>query len=79
MALILMVYYFMAVVLDTNQKLKLLTRHVLDSAKRVFGIPDFKYYAVGSGICAISRRNPGKIVPKPKKSLGSWQIALKFT
>lgn len=79
MALVLMVFYFMAVILDTNQKLKLLAGHVLDSAKRVFGIPDFKYYALGDGICAIFRRNPGKIVPKPKKSYSSWQIALKFT
>jgi hypothetical protein len=79
MVLVLMVFYFLAVVLDTNQKLKLLAGHVLDSAKRVFGIPDFKYYALGDGICAIFRRNPGKIVPKPKKPPGAWQITLKFT
>jgi len=79
MALVLMVFYFLAVILDTNQRLKLLAGHVLDCAKRVFGIPDFKYYALGDGICAIFRRNPGKIIPKPKKPPGSWQIVLKFT
>jgi hypothetical protein len=78
MALVLMVFYFLAVILDTNQKLRLLAGHVLDAAKRVFGIPDFKYYALGDGIAAILRRNPGKIVPKPKKPPGAWQISLKF-
>lgn len=78
MALMLVVFYFLAVVLDANLKLKLLAGHVLECAKRVFGIPDFKYYAIGDGICAIFRRNPGKIVPKPKKP-AFWQVALKFT
>lgn len=78
MALLLIVFYFMAVVLDTNQKLKVMTGHVLDSAKRVFGIPDFKYYALGDGICAIFRKNPGRIKPKPPKP-SVWQLWLKFT
>jgi hypothetical protein len=79
MAIVLMVFYFLAVVLERNQRLKLLTGHVLEAAKRVFGIPDFGYYALGDGIAAIFRRNPGKIVPKPKRPPGGWQIALKFT
>ena len=79
MALVLMVFYFLAVVLDTNQKLKLLAGHVLGAAKRVFGVPIFKYYALGDGISAILRRNPGKIIPKPRKPLGAWQLFLKFT
>lgn len=79
MALVLMVFYFLAVILDRNQKLKLLAGHVLDAAKRVFGIPDFKYYALGDGIASILRRNPGRVIPKPKKPPGAWQIMLKFT
>ena len=79
MALLLIVFYFLAVVLDANQKLRLLTGHVLEAAKRVFGVPDFAYYALGDGISAIFRRNPGRIIPMPKRNWGSWQIALKFT
>jgi hypothetical protein len=45
MALLLIAFHFLAVVLDTGQKLKILAGHILRSAKRVFGIPDFKYYA----------------------------------
>ena len=47
MAIVLMVFYFLAVVLDKNQKLKLLTGHVFAAAKRVFSVPDFGYYALG--------------------------------
>ena len=78
MALVLVVFYFLAVVLDTHQKLKILAGHVLGAAKRVFGIPDFKYYALRDGICAIFRRNPGRIKPKPPKP-SVWQLSLKYT
>jgi hypothetical protein len=62
MALLLIAFHFLAVVLDTGQKLKILAGHILRSAKRVFGIPDFKYYALGDGLSAIFKRSPGKIV-----------------
>jgi len=61
MALLLAVFYFIAVVLDQTNKLTILTGHILRSAKRVFGIPDFKYYALGDGISNIFKRNPGKL------------------
>ena len=47
MALLLAVFYFLAVILDQTNKLTIMTGHILKSAKRVFGIPDFKYYAIG--------------------------------
>jgi len=50
MALLLAVFYFVAVVLDQTQKLTIMAGHILKSAKRVFGIPDFKYYALGDGL-----------------------------
>lgn len=61
MALILAVFYFVAVILDQTQKLSILAGHILKSAKRVFGIPDFKYYAIGDGLCNIFSRFPGKL------------------
>ena len=61
MALLLVVFYFVAVVLDQSQKLTIMTGHILKSAKRVFGIPDFKYYALGDGLCKIFSQYPGKL------------------
>jgi len=61
MALLLAVFYFVAVVLDQNQKLTVMAGHILKSAKRVFGIPDFKYYAIGDGLSNIFSRFPGRL------------------
>jgi hypothetical protein len=61
MALLLAVFYFVAVVLDQTQKLTIMAGHVLKCAKRVFGIPDFKYYALGDGLCNIFSRFPGPL------------------
>ena len=60
MGLLLVVFYFLAVKLDMSQKLKIMTGHILKQAKRVFGIPDFKFYAVGDGLSTIFRRSPRK-------------------
>ena len=61
MALLLAVFYFVAVILDQSQKLTVMAGHVLKSAKRVFGIPDFKYYALGDGLSNIFSRFPGQL------------------
>ena len=61
MALILAVFYFVAVVLDQTQKLTIMAGYVLKCAKRVFGIPDFKYYALGDGLSNIFSRFPGPL------------------
>ncbi len=78
MVLVLLVFYFLAVVLDSNQKLKLLAAHVFTAAKRVFGIPDFGYYALGEGISAILTRNPGQINPVYIKKHRYRQLDLNF-
>ena len=44
-----------------HKELKILVGHILRQAKRVFGIPSFKYYAVGDGMSAILKRLPKKI------------------
>jgi hypothetical protein len=62
MALLLAVFYFIAVILDQTQKLTIMAGHVLKSAKRVFGIPDFKYYALGDGLSNIFTQYPGKLL-----------------
>jgi len=60
-SILLAVFFFISVILDQNQKLTIMTGHILKSAKRVFGIPDFKYYALGDGISNIFSRYPGKL------------------
>ena len=69
MELLLAVFYFIAAKLDTSQKLKIMAGHVLKQAKLVFGVPDFKYYALGDGLRDIFKRSPGKLgtlkIPEP--------------
>jgi hypothetical protein len=60
MPLVLAVVYFSALVLDGREKLKLLVGHVLKAARRVFGIPDFKYYALSDGLKKLFDRHPGR-------------------
>jgi hypothetical protein len=62
MALLLAVFYFVSTILDQSQKLTVMAGHVLKCAKRVFGIPDFKYYALGDGLSNIFSRYPGKLM-----------------
>jgi len=78
MGLLLAVFYFMAVKLDMAQKLKIMTGHILKQAKRVFGIPDFKFYAMGDGLSNIFRRSPGKLSGPPSSDLDLMQMGFGF-
>lgn len=60
MPLVLAVSYFAAIVLDIGSKLRVTAAYVLKSAKRVFGIPAFRYYAIADGLRSIFMRHPGK-------------------
>lgn len=48
--LLLAVAYFTAVRLGSTAKLRILMSYGLKAAKRLFGIPDFKYYALADGL-----------------------------
>lgn len=43
------------------EKYLTLPGHILRAAKRVFGIPDFHYYAIADGLMSIFMRYPGRI------------------
>jgi hypothetical protein len=43
-------------------KLEILALHVLKAAKRIFGIPDFRYYALADGIKEVLSK-AGKGIP----------------
>lgn len=64
MPLLLAVMFFCACVLDHDLRLRVMARYVEKAAKRVFGIPDFKYYALADGLRALLARNPGFIRPR---------------
>jgi len=50
MALVLALAYFTMVYLGIKTKLRVMARHVLRAARRLFGIPDFRFYALADGI-----------------------------
>ena len=58
MAILMAVAYFAMVYLGLKTKLRVLARHVIGAARRVFGIPDFHFYALADGIreCLFGRQ-----------------------
>ncbi len=50
MVLVTAAAYFAAVYLGLRMKLRILAGHVLRASRRVFGIPDFRLYALADGI-----------------------------
>jgi hypothetical protein len=56
-ALVLATAYFTAVHLGLRSKLEILAGHALRAAKRIFGIPNFRYYALADGIKDILSRS----------------------
>jgi hypothetical protein len=75
MSIILAVTYFAAVELHIGERLRIMVGHILKAAKRIFGIPSFKCYAVADGLKAIFSRHPG--CPRlPLKSFREEQMLL---
>ena len=56
MALVLAAVHFAAVYLDSRPKLEIMAVHIMKTAKRIFGIPDFRFYALADGIGKILDR-----------------------
>jgi hypothetical protein len=68
--------YFAAVWLGTKTKLNILALHTMHEAKRIFGIPDFRYYALADGIKAIFKRiGKGPLKPRKDKSHPYTQLS----
>jgi len=65
--LVTCVMYFACVVLGDGVKLEILASHVYKAAKRLFGAPDFRFYAIADGIKEIFSRSPRK-APKQNQS-----------
>ena len=62
MVLLMAVLYFTAIYLGIKMKLRVLSKHLVRAARRVFGIPDFRLYALADGIKQVlfnRARGPG--------------------
>ena len=76
MALVLAAVYFAAVYLGTQPKLEIMATHILKAAKRIFGIPDFRYYALADGIGQILNRIDKGPRKDKSETQGSAQLQL---
>ena len=75
--LVLAASYFAAVWLGTTTKLTIVAMHAMNAAKRIFGVPDFRYYALADGISAIFKRiGKGPLHPRGHKSTPTAQLPL---
>jgi len=77
MVLLLAVMFFAACILDHDQRLRIMAQYVESAAKRLFGVPDFKYYALSDGLSALFRHHPGKPHRPPRPpNLAQMELAL---
>jgi len=67
---------FACTVLGARMKMRILASHVLAAARRVFGIPDFRYYAVADGLGEILTRFPRRRSPSARDEHASTQLSL---
>jgi len=76
--LVMAAMFFTAVVIGTKMKLSVLASHVLKAAKRLFGIPDFRYYALSDGIreilCRFPRGSPPGLFRAPYEQYLLFEI-----
>lgn len=68
MPLVLAAMFFAACILDHDTRLRIMAGYVERAAKRIFGIPDFKYYALSVGLRALLVRHPGPPVTRISNS-----------
>jgi hypothetical protein len=78
MVFVLAAMYFVCVWLGHSLKLQVLTMHALSAAKRFFGIPDFRFYAIADGIKEIMAGFRGRIVPEAAFTDPPAQLTLLF-
>lgn len=76
--LVLAVVFFAACILDHDQRLRIMAQYVVRAAKRLFGVPEFKYYAFSDGLHALFSRHPGK-PHRPPRPPGASQMEFTLT
>lgn len=76
MAMALCAMYFAAVHLGDSIKLGAVAHHALREAKRLFGIPDFRYYALADGIKALLEGFKRPFLPNGRLEMEKPQLPL---
>lgn len=76
-ALVLAAAFFTAVRIGYAPKLQILALHALNAAQRIFGIPNFRYYALADGIKEILTQAGRGIMP-PRMQEGGAPPQLSF-
>jgi hypothetical protein len=71
--------YFACVYLGKTVKLKILVQHIHRAAQRIYGIPEFRYYALADGIKKILYSRPGGIGPPHLESKDDTVLLLPLT
>ena len=56
------VAFFTANVIGSRMKLQILATHLITASKRLFGIPDFRFYAIADGIREVCAHSPRRII-----------------
>lgn len=69
-ALVLAAAFFTAVGIGSKPKLQIQALHALKAAQRIFGIPDFRHYALADGIKEILSRSGQGILAKKRHEGG---------
>jgi hypothetical protein len=67
-ALVMVAAYFACVYLGKSVKLQILVQHIQQAAKRIYGIPEFRFYALADGIKQILFGRAAKLEPPPPPS-----------
>ena len=76
MALVLAVAYFTMAYLGRRVKLKAISGLLLKVSKRIFGIPDFRYYALADGIRELLKRSDKGIWRSTPRDSPQYQFSL---
>lgn len=78
-ALVLAAAYFAAVWMGESLKLAVLTTRIVQTSKRLFGVPDFHYYALADGLATLLSRL-GRCKPPTTEPTTRYdpQLALSF-
>lgn len=77
--LVLAAAHFAAVYLGRRAKLAIFAQHLLNAAQRIYGVPEFRFYALADGIRQVlysSRRGIGP--PNPPQELAAQPLPLPF-
>jgi hypothetical protein len=75
MPLVLAATFFCACILDHDARLRIMADYVECAARRLFGVPDFKYYALADGLRAVFTRHPGPPITRIREP-GLCQLPL---